>query len=98
VRDGVLVAIDTRAVGLAIVALGGGRRRAADRIDPRVGLTQILPLGAAVRAGEPLLRLHAASAADAQAALATLSTALQIGERLSEPPGPVVRGLITGPD
>ena len=97
-RDGVLVAIDTRAVGLAIVALGGGRRRAADRIDPRVGLTQILPLGAAVRTGEPLLRVHAASAAEAQAALATLGTALQIGERLAEPRGPVVRGLITGPE
>ncbi|HMC15317.1 MAG TPA: thymidine phosphorylase [Albitalea sp.] len=93
-RDGVLIGIDTRAVGLAIVALGGGRRRAADRIDSRVGLTKIMPLGSAVRAGDPLLRVHAASADDAQTALATLGAALQIGERLSEPPEPVVRGLI----
>ena len=94
-RDGVVVAIDTRALGLSIVALGGGRQHAGDRIDPRVGLTQILPLGASVRAGDPLLRVHAASAADAHTALATLATALQIGERLSEPPPPILRGLIT---
>jgi thymidine phosphorylase len=94
-RDGVLVAVDTRALGLAVVALGGGRRRASDRIDPRVGLTHIVPLGARVRAGEPLLRVHAASADDAQAALATLGTALQVGEALAEPPPPIVRGLIT---
>ena len=37
-QDGVLAATDVRAIGLAIVALGGGRRRAEDRIDPRVGL------------------------------------------------------------
>jgi thymidine phosphorylase len=97
-RDGVLVAIDTRAVGLAIVALGGGRGRAGDHIDPRVGLTQILPLGSAVTAGEPRLREQAASPPDAQVARPTHGTALQIGERLAEPPGPVVRGLITGPD
>ena len=96
-RDGVLVAIDTRALGLAIVALGGGRQHAGDRIDPRVGLTQILPLGASVRAGDPLLRVHAASAADAQTALAALGTALQLGERLSEPPPPILRGLIASP-
>ena len=33
-HDGVLAATDVRAIGLAIVALGGGRRRAEDRIDP----------------------------------------------------------------
>jgi hypothetical protein len=48
-----------------------------------------------VGAGAPLLRVHAASAAEAQSALATLGTALRITEHLPEPPPPFVRGLIT---
>jgi thymidine phosphorylase len=93
-HDGVLAGMDTRAVGLAVVALGGGRRRAADSIDASVGLTQIMPLGSRVQAGQPLLRVHAASAADAQAALASLGAALHVAEHVHEPPAPVLRGLI----
>ena len=37
-QAGRIVAIDVRSLGLAIVALGGGRRRGGDPIDPRVGL------------------------------------------------------------
>lgn len=99
-RGGVLAAADVRAIGLAIVALGGGRRRAGDRIDPRVGLTQVLPVGSSVRKGEPLARLHAASQADAEAAVAALQAAVHIDENLRGPaalpaPGPVVREEIT---
>ena len=79
-HSGVLVATDVRAIGLAIVALGGGRRRAEDRIDPRVGLSQVLPLGSSVRQGQPLARVHAASQADAQAAVAALQAAMRIEE------------------
>jgi thymidine phosphorylase len=86
-RGGVLVAADVRAIGLAIVALGGGRRRAGDRIDPRVGLTQVLPLGSCVIQGQPLARVHAASQADADAAIATLQAAMRIEE---DPQGSVV--------
>lgn len=87
-RDGVLAATDVRAMGLAIVALGGGRRRAGDRIDPRVGLTQVLPLGSSIRQGQPLARVHAASQADAEAAVAALQAAMCIDEN---PQGPVAR-------
>jgi thymidine phosphorylase len=97
-RDGVLAAIDTRAVGLAVVALGGGRRRADDRIDPRVGLTQVLPLGSRVQAGQPLLRVHAASADEARAALAALGAALRVADRLESAVGPVVKSLIARSD
>ena len=40
-RDGVVAAMDTRAIGLAVIALGGGRARAGDAIDPRVGLSDV---------------------------------------------------------
>lgn len=94
-QDGVLATTDVRAIGLAIVALGGGRRRAGDRIDPRVGLTQVLPLGSSVRKGQPLARVHAASQADAEAAVAALQAAMHIDENTRGPaalpaPGPVI--------
>ena len=78
-RDGFIAAIDTRAVGLAVVALGGGRRRSADRIDPSVGLSALLPLGTAVQAGQALAQIHAANEAGADEAAAALAAAYQIG-------------------
>jgi thymidine phosphorylase len=71
--------IDTRALGLVVVELGGGRRLPGDRVDPRVGLSQVLPLGAAVAAAEPLARVHAADEASAQAACRAVCGALRIG-------------------
>ncbi|MGR3491511.1 MAG: thymidine phosphorylase, partial [Shimia sp.] len=44
---GYVFAIDGETLGHAVVALGGGRRLEADKVDPRVGLTDVLPLGAA---------------------------------------------------
>ena len=91
-HSGTLAAMDTRALGLLVVALGGGRRLANDAVDARVGLSQILPLGSAVQAGQPLLRLHAADAAAAQAARAAVLAALRIAEPgvAAAPPGPVL--------
>ena len=79
-------------MGVVVVALGGGRRLANDAVDARVGLSQILPLGSAVQAGQPLLRLHAADAAAAQAARAAVLAALRIAEPgvAAAPPGPVL--------
>jgi len=94
-RDGVLVGMDTHTLGLAVVTLGGGRRKTGDAIDPSVGLTQVLPLGSPVQSGQPLLRVHAANAADAQAALVSLGAALQIAEHSGEPPHAVLRGMVT---
>jgi thymidine phosphorylase len=88
-RGGVLAAMDTRALGLAVVALGGGRARAADAIDPRVGLAQVLPLGSLVQAGAPLLQVHAASLDAAQAARQAVLGAITIADA-APPPGPVV--------
>jgi thymidine phosphorylase len=79
-RDGVLAAMDTRALGLAVVALGGGRARASDVVDPRVGFSAVRPLGTVLRAGEPLLRVHAASAADADVACQAVLAAVTLAD------------------
>jgi thymidine phosphorylase len=72
--------MDTRALGLAIVTLGGGRRRGGDAIDPRVGLAQVQPVGQPVAAGEPLAIVHAADVAAAQVAVREVQQAIQIGD------------------
>ena len=58
---GFVSSIDTRALGLAVVQLGGGRTRPEDDIDLSVGLDQIARLGRKVEAGDPFCRVHAPS-------------------------------------
>ena len=79
-RDGFAGPPDVRALGLAVVALGGGRRRPGDRIDPRVGLAAVAAPGEAVRAGQPLAWVHAADAAAADAAVRAVQAALPLAD------------------
>ena len=76
---GHVAAIETREVGLAVVELGGGRRRAEDRVNPAVGLTGLLDLGAKVEKGDALCTIHADSAAEAEAAERQVRAAYTIG-------------------
>ena len=79
-RPGAVTAIDTRCVGLAVVELGGGRRRAEDRIDHSVGLTEIAGLGDRVDGDRPLAIVHAKNEADAARAADTLKAAFTLGD------------------
>lgn len=56
---GYIAAMDGEALGLAVIALGGGRQVETDLVDPSVGLSDVLTLGARVEMGTPLLRIHA---------------------------------------
>jgi len=76
---------DSRAIGQAVIGLGGGRRAASDKIDPHVGFSAIAPIGAQVRMGDPLAMVHAATDADAQTASAAFQTACQIARQATEP-------------
>jgi thymidine phosphorylase len=90
-RDGVIAVIDTRAVGFAVVALGGGRTAPEQSVDHAVGFDGLLPVGTAVRKGEPLARVHAARAEAAKAAATTLIKAFAIADRAPEAPPLVER-------
>jgi len=81
---GFVTGIATRDIGLAVVGLGGGRTRPDDKIDPSVGITRLLPIGAEVHAGDALALIHARSPSDAEAAAATVVSAYAIGA--SKPP------------
>lgn len=84
---GVVQAVDTRALGLAVVALGGGRTRPGAPVDPRVGLAHVLAPGERVGAGELLAMVHAATPSDAEAAVAAVRAAFTIAEgTVSSPP------------
>ena len=94
-RGGVLAAVNTRALGLAVVALGGGRQRPGQTIDPRVGLSQLLPLGTVVAAGQPLACVHAATDDGAAQALQAVAAACTIADA-APPVLPVLRGFVGG--
>jgi pyrimidine-nucleoside phosphorylase len=59
VRDGVVTGIDPRVLGRAIVALGGGRARVEDAVDPAVGVTLHVTSGDVISHGRPLATIHA---------------------------------------
>jgi thymidine phosphorylase len=94
-RAGMVAGMDARAVGLVVVSLGGGRRRASDTIDPAVGLSDVVGVGRTVAAGDPLALVYAADDAAADAAVAALRQAIRI-EDMAPPVPPVIRARIDG--
>ncbi|MEX0309592.1 MAG: thymidine phosphorylase [Tateyamaria sp.] len=76
---GVVTAIDGEALGLAVVALGGGRQVESDVINPAVGLSDVARLGARLDRGQPLCVIHAARPEDADRAEAAVRSAFTLG-------------------
>jgi thymidine phosphorylase len=85
-ESGTVVAIDTRAIGLAVVELGGGRMRPSDTIDHSVGFTKLGGLGASVGRRSPLGLVHAKDDAAAERAAAALRAAYALGEKPPQNP------------
>lgn len=81
-RQGFVSIMDTRALGMAVVALGAGRRQATDAIDYGVGLTQMITLGERVDGQRPLAMIHARDEAQWQAAAAAIKRAIQISDEV----------------
>jgi thymidine phosphorylase len=82
-RDGVVAGLDVRAVGLAIIDLGGGRRREDDAIDHAVGLTEVAAPGERVGPhGRPLAIVHARDEDAAAHAAEAIRAAFSIGDRV----------------
>jgi thymidine phosphorylase len=92
--DGYVGAIDTESLGHIVVQLGGGRKREGERINPSVGFSNLVGIGAAIEPGQPLAQVHAASRADAEAALNSLAAAYTIQDTAPEMPH-LIHGIIT---
>jgi thymidine phosphorylase len=87
--------VDARAVGLAVVALGGGRTRPQDPVDHAVGLTGLAAVGDEVGPDRPLARVHARSIEAAERAAAAVVAAYGLGAAGPDT-HPVLRGRISG--
>jgi thymidine phosphorylase len=75
--------MDTRDLGLAVVALGGGRRRVEDTIDHTVGIVFQAALGDRIEPGQPLATIHAKDQSSAEAAARAIAAHIHI---TPEPP------------
>jgi pyrimidine-nucleoside phosphorylase len=84
-RAGFVTRLDAELVGRASVALGAGRDRVEDPVDPAVGIMVMAKPGDAVRAGDPILELHYRDRARLDTATRLTSQAITIGDR---PPPP----------
>jgi thymidine phosphorylase len=93
VRPGVVVDIDSRAVGLAVVALGGGRTRPGALIDSAVGLTELAFTGEAP--AHQLGVVHARNEADAEAAIWAIQQAYTMGEEAPDATEPILERVIS---
>jgi thymidine phosphorylase len=95
VTAGYVNAIDTRAIGMAVISLGGGRQRVDDAIDPSVGISNIRGIGFQVDAEVPLGFVHAAREEDWNRAADQLRNACKIGTEAIELQ-PVIHARIEG--
>jgi thymidine phosphorylase len=78
---GTVTVVDVRAVGMAVVGLGGGRARESDPVDHSVGFTEVAARGERVGPGErPLAMVHARDEASAQRATDALRRAVELGD------------------
>ncbi len=89
--SGVVTAIDPRELALVALALGAGRTRADQAVDPRVGVELAVARGGRVERGEPLAFLHVARREQARAEAARVTAAFTLGAR-----APAVPALVLG--
>ena len=96
-RAGILTAVDARAIGVAIVALGGGRAAPDDVIDHAVGLTDMAAIGEDVGPeARPLACIHARDEGQVERAAAMLREACGIDDVAPKPAPMVARRIAEG--
>ncbi len=91
--SGVVERVETRAIGLAVIDLGGSRTRPQDSIDPSVGFTGLVRPGDRLEKGDPIGMVHAADEASAARAESALRGAYRIGMVSPDACEPVVERL-----
>lgn len=93
--EGFVQAIDTEAIGLAAMALGAGRARVEDRIDPSAGIVVRKRLGDRVERGEPLCTLHCGRGSEPPDRVAArVAGAFRVGPGPVESPPLVIERMV----
>ncbi|HHF2872863.1 TPA: thymidine phosphorylase [Vibrio diabolicus] len=85
-ETGIVSAMDTRAIGMAVVAMGGGRRVATDEIDYAVGFDEFIRLGEVADSDKPLAVIHARSEEQWEEAEKALRSAIKVGGEYTPTP------------
>jgi len=93
--QGTITSVNARAVGNAIIELGGGRRQVGEKLDLAVGFSDIAPIGTELDSNTPLAVIHAASEEDAENAERNLLAAVSLGDE-APPERPVICEILTG--
>jgi thymidine phosphorylase len=93
--DGIVSAVDARAVGNAIIELGGGRREVGQALDLSVGFSSIASIGTRLGKDVPLAIIHAACEEDADLAQKNLLAAVSLADE-APPERPVICEILTG--
>jgi thymidine phosphorylase len=77
-KVGIVTSMNTREIGLAVVSMGGGRRKPTDSIDYAVGFTEVIALGEEVNAERPLAVVHVRNEAQFEEAEKSLRDAITV--------------------
>jgi pyrimidine-nucleoside phosphorylase len=85
-RAGTLAAVDAEEIGLASAALGAGRSKKGDRVDPAVGIVVRSEVGDHVQVGEGIGEVHARDEASADEAARRVVAAMTLSDREVAPP------------
>jgi len=94
-REGFVVGVDARRLGILSMGLGAGRDKPEDRVDPAVGILLHRKSGDRLRTGDVLAEVHARSPADARRAIEWVRSCYQIGGTAVEPP-PLIIDVLRG--
>jgi pyrimidine-nucleoside phosphorylase len=93
-RRGLVARIEPRAIGRGVIALGGGRTRVDDVVDPSVGFVITARVGDWVESGEPLATIFARDASGIEDGRTALRGAITIGDE-AELPIPLISHRVT---
>jgi thymidine phosphorylase len=85
-QSGIITSVDARRIGLAVIVLGGGRKRPDDVIDASVGFDRLAGINSRIEKGDSIARIHANSPDSLAEAQQMLLSAYQFGnERVDNP-------------
>ena len=94
-RTGVVTQVEPRTIGRAVVAMGGGRLKVDDIVDPTVGFVITVKPGDKVLAGEPIASVFARDPNGIKLGFEALGRSIGIGDKLAEKPLPLISHRIS---
>src|SRR5438093_1363803 len=94
-RTGVVTHVEPRIIGRAVVAMGGGRLKVEDEVDPTVGFVITVKPGDKVLAGEPIASVFARDPGGMKLGFEALQQAIVVGDKLTEKPLPLISHRVT---